>query len=77
MHPGRPLLSGTHAPLLPWFGELDVRQLVLEYATPRAGELVTTGGKELGIGVVNPRSDHVETTDEILPKVAAKVSNRA
>ena len=65
----RTLLAGTYAPLAPWFDQLDVRQLVLEYATPRAGEIVATGGKELGLGVVNPRADRVETPDEIRERV--------
>ena len=40
-------------------------QLVLEYATDRAGTLVAFEGKELGLGVVNPRSDQVETPAQI------------
>ena len=54
---------------MPWFDRLDVRQLVLEYATPRAGDVVATGGKELGLGVVNPRSDSIETPAEIRARV--------
>lgn len=65
------LLSGSYAPLQAWFEQLPVRQLVLEYATPRAGEVLPTSGKELGLGVVNPRSDAVETVDEILARVRA------
>ena len=34
---------------------MDVDQLVLEYATPRAGEFVPVDGKSIGLGVVNPR----------------------
>ena len=40
-------------------------QLVLEYATERAGDLVRFDGKELGLGVVNPRTASVESRDEI------------
>jgi 5-methyltetrahydropteroyltriglutamate--homocysteine methyltransferase len=65
----RTLLSGSYAPLLPWFAKIDVRQLVLEYATPRAGDIVGTGQKELGLGVVNPRIDRVESADEIVARV--------
>jgi len=39
--------------------------LVLEYATERAGDLVDLGDKELGLGVVNPRTERVETAAEI------------
>jgi len=63
------LLSGSYAPLAPWFAQLTARQLVLEYATPRAGRPIATGGKELGLGVVNPRTDAVETAGEIRRRV--------
>jgi len=65
------LLSGTYAPLAPWFERLAVRQLVLEYATPRAGSIVSPGGKELGLGVVNPRSDEIETPEQVCEQVLA------
>lgn len=65
----RTLLRGNYAPLKPWFERLKVRQLVLEYATPRAGDLMDFGGKELGLGVVNPRTDEVETPEEIVARV--------
>jgi 5-methyltetrahydropteroyltriglutamate--homocysteine methyltransferase len=42
---------------------------VLEYATPRAGDLIAPGGKELGLGVVNPRSDDVEDPSQIVARV--------
>ena len=65
------LLSGTYAPLAPWFERMPVRQLVLEYATSRAGEVVSPGGKELGLGVVNPRSDEIEAPAQICERVRA------
>ena len=67
----RTLLRGTYAPLEPWFERIPVTQLVLEYATPRAGEVISPGDKELGLGVVNPRSDEVETPGEIVARVRA------
>ena len=42
---------------------------MLEYATPRAGDLLAFGDKELGLGAVNPRTDAVETPEEILARV--------
>jgi len=63
------LLSGSYAPLKETFERLNVNQLVLEYATPRAGEVTAMMGKELGMGVVNPRTDQVETADEIVAHV--------
>ena len=46
---------------------------MLEYATPRAGELSAFAHhpkqKEIGLGVANPRSDDVETVDSIVERV--------
>ena len=55
------LLRGGYQPLAPYFARFQARQLVLEYATERAGDLMAFPGKELGLGVVNPRIDEVET----------------
>lgn len=63
------LLHGSYAPLKSFFAQLKVDQLVLEYATPRAGDLMSFDGKELGLGVVNPRSDEVESTEEICERI--------
>jgi 5-methyltetrahydropteroyltriglutamate--homocysteine methyltransferase len=60
------LLSGSYQPLLPFLSHLRVNQLVLEYATERAGTLLEFPGKELGLGVVNPRIETVETTNNVL-----------
>jgi 5-methyltetrahydropteroyltriglutamate--homocysteine methyltransferase len=68
------LLSGTYAPLAPWLARVPVTQLVLEYATPRAGRVIATGDKELGLGVVNPRIDEVETAQAIVEKVLAALA---
>jgi 5-methyltetrahydropteroyltriglutamate--homocysteine methyltransferase len=59
------LLTGSYQPLAPYLERLDVRQLVLEYATERAGDLMGFGDKELGMGVVNPRTDVVESVAAI------------
>ena len=53
---------GGYRPLAPYLERLNVTQLVLEYATDRAGDLMAFDGKELGLGVVNPRTDAVEST---------------
>lgn len=60
------LLRGSYAPLIPYLERLDVQQLVLEYATERAGRMLPMAGKELGLGVVNPRSATVESEEDIL-----------
>ncbi len=67
------LLQGDYAPLLPAFRQMNVRQLVLEYATPRAGDIDVVGralgDREIGLGVVNPRTETVETVAEIVARV--------
>ncbi len=59
------LLSGGYQALRPYLDRLQITQLVLEYATERAGTLVGFEGKEIGLGVVNPRTDQVETPEQI------------
>lgn len=61
----RTLLSGGYHALQPYLDRLHITQLVLEYATDRAGSLVAFEGKELGLGVVNPRTEQVETPAQI------------
>ncbi len=67
------LLKGNYGPLLPYLMEMKVDQLVLEFATPRAGELEVFkeygDEKELGLGVVNPRSPEVESPELIEKRV--------
>ena len=74
------LLTGDYSPLLPALTKMKVRQFVLEYATPRAGEIKVVGEalsgnipgtdvpRELGLGVVNPRTTEAETPEEIVDK---------
>ncbi len=67
------LLKGNYGPLLPYLMEMKVDQLVLECATPRAGELEVfkeyPSEKEIGLGVVNPRTDEVEEPAAIVDRV--------
>jgi len=68
------LLSGDYGPLVKYFQQMKVDQFVLEFATPRAGSLsvlegLSSGGKELGLGAVNPRTDAVETPEQIASRV--------
>ena len=74
------LLTGDYEPLLPALTKMKVHQYVLEYATPRAGEIKVVGEalsgsipgtdipRELGLGVVNPRTTEAETPGEIMDK---------
>ena len=67
------LLKGNYGPILPYLMEMEVDQLVLEFATPRAGEMEVfkeyKNEKEIGLGVVNPRTDQVEAPEEIVERV--------
>ena len=65
------LLRGGYAPLRPWFDRIGVDQLVLEFATERAGSLLGFEGKELGLGVVNPRTTRVEPVPQVREAIAA------
>ena len=63
------LLRGSYQPLAPYLERLDVQQLVLEYATERAGDVMAFRGKELGLGVANPRTETVESCETIVDRV--------
>jgi 5-methyltetrahydropteroyltriglutamate--homocysteine methyltransferase len=49
---------------------MEVQQFVLEYATPRAGDVEVVGPalgqREIGLGVSNPRTEEVESVDSIV-----------
>ena len=66
------LLEGDYTRLVPAFEAMKVSQFVLEYATPRAGELSvigeTLGDREIGLGVVNPRTDQPESVESIVTR---------
>ncbi len=70
------LLKGSYHPLAPYLERLNVRQLVLEFATPRAGELgallssnAIQKDEELGLGVINPRTEEIEPVDVVVARV--------
>ena len=67
------LLKGNYGPLLPWLMRMNVDQLVLEMATPRAGEIDVfkeyRNEKEIGLGVANPRTDTIEDPKQIVSRV--------
>lgn len=64
------LLSGDYEPLVPCFSKIGVKQFVLEYATPRAGDVDVVGktlsDREIGLGVVNPRTEEAESVETIV-----------
>ncbi len=67
------LLKGNYGPLLPYLSRMNVDQMVLEMATPRAGDVEVfkefPNFKELGLGVVNPRTDEIEDPADIVTVV--------
>ena len=67
------LIEGDYTPLVEAFASLKVDQLVLEFATPRAGELSIIGSalsdKEIGLGVVNPRTAEAESVESLVSRV--------
>lgn len=66
-------LAGDYEPLVASLSKMNVDQLVLEFATPRAGDLGIVGralnNREIGLGVANPKSEEVESIDYIVGKV--------
>ena len=67
------LLTGNYGPMLPYLVQMNIDQLVLECATPRAGEMEVfkeySNEKEIGFGVVNPRTDEIEPAGQIVERV--------
>ena len=67
------LITGDYQPLVDCFSEMNIRQLVLEYATPRAGDLAVIGqalsDREVGLGVCNPRTDEAESPEWIAERL--------
>ena len=70
------LLTGPYTSLEGVFEKVKADILKLEFSTPRAGELSSLLKNEkifsdtiLGLGVINPRSDYVETAEDIIKRV--------
>ena len=63
-------LSGDYRPLLGLFQRVEVGVLLLETATPRAGDLAMLkelpASVRLGVGVVNQKQEHVEPVANIV-----------
>lgn len=66
------MISGDYQPLVGCFSGMKARQLVLEYCTPRAGELAVVGqalnDRQIGLGCVNPRTDVAESPESIVAR---------
>lgn len=70
------LLTGPYTPLIELFASVNPELLTLEFSTPRAGELSSllsdpriSWNTTLGLGVINPRTNDIETVDSILSRV--------
>lgn len=66
-------LAGDYKPLLPLFNQLKVGRLLLEFCTPRAGDLHVIknlrSDLKLGLGVLNPKTTNVESVESIVARV--------
>ncbi|MBI2941668.1 MAG: cobalamin-independent methionine synthase II family protein [Chloroflexi bacterium] len=67
------LLQGSYQPLIDYLHAMQLDQFVLEYATPRAGDLAVFARyprqREIGLGVVNPRTDTIEPPEFVAERV--------
>jgi len=74
----RVALAGDYRPLVPLLSRIKVGTLFLELCTPRAGELAVLrdlpDDRRVGVGVVNQKSQRVETAEEILAKAEQAVA---
>lgn len=74
------LLRGAYDALIPYFSRMNVHQFVLEYATERAGSIEALAhlppDKEIGLGVVDPRTTEVESVDFVVNKVKSLLKYR-
>jgi 5-methyltetrahydropteroyltriglutamate--homocysteine methyltransferase len=65
-------LTGDYRPLMGYFSQVTVGTFVLELATPRAGEIEALAhlpeNSCIGVGVVNQKTDRIETVEEILAR---------
>jgi 5-methyltetrahydropteroyltriglutamate--homocysteine methyltransferase len=73
----RVALAGDYRPLLPFLSRAPVGTLLLELATPRAGELEVLrelpDDRRIGVGVVNQKLQQVETAEEVLARAERAV----
>ena len=71
-------LAGNYTPLVPLFSSIPVGILFLELCTPRAGEIEVLRDlpKELriGVGVVDQKSDRIETPEEIVARAERAIA---
>jgi 5-methyltetrahydropteroyltriglutamate--homocysteine methyltransferase len=71
-------LAGDYAPLVPLFSSIPIGTLFLELCTHRAGEIEVLGALpeelRIGVGVVDQKSDRVESPEEIILRAERAIS---
>ena len=71
-------LAGNYAPLVPLFSSIPVGTLFLELCTPRAGEIEVLKDipqeVRIGVGVVDQKSDRIETPEEIVARAERAIA---
>ncbi len=73
---GRPLARRQYRPVLEQALAFDARELVLEWANREMAELdvardVAAAGRDLGAGVIDVKSYHLESADEVAARIDA------
>jgi 5-methyltetrahydropteroyltriglutamate--homocysteine methyltransferase len=71
-------LVGDYLPLVPLFHKVKVGTFLLEFCTPRAGDLqilkYLPTDVRVGVGLVNPKDQGVESVPEVLAKARMAAS---
>jgi len=71
-------LAGNYTPLVPLFTSIPVSTLFLELCTSRSGEIDVLknlpADVRIGVGVVDQKSDRVESADEILARAERAIA---
>ncbi len=72
------VLAGDYAPLVPLFASIPVGTLFLELCTSRAGEIDVLkslpADVRIGVGMVDQKSDRVESPDEIVARAERAIA---
>ena len=65
--------EGGYEPILPYLKKLHVHQYVMEFTIPAAGDVEVLRelpeDKEVGLGCVDCRGEHIDTPEEIVGRV--------
>jgi 5-methyltetrahydropteroyltriglutamate--homocysteine methyltransferase len=74
----RVALSGDYRPLLPLLSRAPVGTLMLELATPRAGDVEVLAAlpaeKRVGVGVLNQKRPEIETVEEVVARAERAIA---